>query len=98
MLSHSVVSDSATSWTVARQALSMRILQARILEWTAMPSSRGSSQPRDQTHVSYVSCTGRQVLYHWLHLESPVVLYYCIFQGIYCKILNVLLLFYVLFL
>ena len=30
------------------------ILQLRILEWVAMPSSRGSSQPRDQTHVSYV--------------------------------------------
>ena len=30
---------------VARQApLSMQILQARILEWVAMPSSRGSSQ------------------------------------------------------
>ena len=28
------------------------ILQARMLEWIAMPSSRGSSQPRDQTHVS----------------------------------------------
>ena len=26
-----------------------------------MPFSRGSSQPRDQTHVSYVSCTGWQV-------------------------------------
>ena len=32
------------------------ILQARILEWTAMPSSRWSSQPRNQTHISYVSC------------------------------------------
>ena len=32
------------------------ILQARILEWVAMPSSRGSSQLRDQTRVSYVSC------------------------------------------
>ena len=40
------------------------ILQARILEWVAMPSSRGSSQPRDRTHVSYVSCNSRQVLYH----------------------------------
>ena len=29
-----------------------RILQARILEWVAMPSSRGSSQPRDQAQVS----------------------------------------------
>ena len=28
------------------------ILQARILEWVAMTSSRGSSQPRDQTCVS----------------------------------------------
>ena len=28
------------------------ILQARILEWVAMPSSRGSSQPRDRTQVS----------------------------------------------
>ena len=27
------------------------ILQARILEWAAMPSSRGSSQPRDGTRV-----------------------------------------------
>ena len=39
------------------------IFQARILQWVAMPSSRGSSQPRDQTHVSYVSCIGRRVLY-----------------------------------
>ena len=31
------------------------ILQARILEWVAISSSRGSSQPKDQTHVSYVS-------------------------------------------
>ena len=30
------------------------ILQAKILEWAAMPSSRGSSQPRDQTHVSCI--------------------------------------------
>jgi len=32
-----------------------RILQARILEWVAMPSSRGSSQPRDQTGVSCIA-------------------------------------------
>ena len=44
-----------TLWTVAHQApLSMGISQARILEWVAMPSSRVSSQPRDQIHVSYV--------------------------------------------
>ena len=39
------------------------ILQARILEWVAISFSRGSSQPRDQTWVSYVSCIGRRVLY-----------------------------------
>ena len=32
------------------------ILQARILEWVAMPSSRGSSQPKDPTRVSCCSC------------------------------------------
>ena len=38
----------ATPWTVASQApLSMEILQTKILEWVAVSSSRGSSQPRD---------------------------------------------------
>ena len=32
------------------------VLQARILEWVAMPSSRGSFWPRDQTHFSCISC------------------------------------------
>ena len=40
------------------------ILQARILEWVAIPFSRGSSRPRDQTLVSYVSWVGRRVLYY----------------------------------
>ena len=31
------------------------ILQARILEWVAIPFSRGSSQPRDQTGVSCIA-------------------------------------------
>ena len=34
---------------------SVEILHARILEWVAMCSSKRSSQPRDQTHISYVS-------------------------------------------
>ena len=33
-----------------------RVLQARILEWVAIPSSRGSSPSRDQARVSYISC------------------------------------------
>ena len=32
------------------------IFQGRILEWAAISSSRGSSRPRDQIHVSCVSC------------------------------------------
>ena len=39
------------------------ILQARILVWVAMSSSRGSFQPKDQTRVSYVSCVGRRSLF-----------------------------------
>ena len=46
----------ATRWTAACQApLSMGILQARILEWVAMASSRGSSQPRDRTQASCIA-------------------------------------------
>ena len=32
------------------------ILQAKVLEWAAIFSSRGYSQPRNRTRVSYVSC------------------------------------------
>ena len=42
----------------------MGILQARILDWVAMPSSRGSCPPRDRTCISHVSSIGRWVLYH----------------------------------
>ena len=46
----------ATTRTIAHQAhLCMGIFQARILEWVAMPTSRGSSQPRDWTSVSWIS-------------------------------------------
>ena len=43
------------------------ILQARILEWVAVPFSRGSSQPRDQT-LGLPDC--RQILYHLSHKGS----------------------------
>ena len=42
-------------------------LQARTLEWIAISSSRGSSQLKDGTRFSYVSCIGRWVLYHKHH-------------------------------
>ena len=41
------------------------ILQARILEWVAMPFSRGSSQPRDLFSPGLLHC--RQILYHLSH-------------------------------
>ena len=47
-----------------------RILQARRLEWVAIPYSRGSSWPRDRTHIFYVSCIGRCILYHWATREA----------------------------
>ena len=47
------------------------ISQATILQWVAISFSRGSSLPRDQTHVSCISCIGRQILYHWATWESP---------------------------
>ena len=45
------------------------ISQERILEGVAIFFSRGSSWPRDQTHVS---CIGRQILYHWATREAPI--------------------------
>ena len=37
------------------------ILQARILKWVAISFFRGSSQPRDQTHIFDFSCIGKWV-------------------------------------
>ena len=41
-----------------------RISQAKILEWAAISSSRGSSRPGDRTRVSSTSCAGRWILDH----------------------------------
>ena len=65
MLSCSVVSHSLWPTVCSPPGSSVPgILHARILEWVAMPSSKGCSQPRDQTHISCGSCIGRCVLYH----------------------------------
>ena len=51
------------------------ILQARILECVALPFSRGSSQPRDQTRVSYIfyqlSHKGNPRTLEWVAYLSP---------------------------
>ena len=44
------------------------ILQARILEWGAMPDSRGFSRPRNQTSIS---CICRWILYPLSHMGNP---------------------------
>ena len=46
--------------------------QARIFAWVAISSSRGSSQPRDWTQTSCVSCIGRWILYLWATWEALV--------------------------
>ena len=51
------------------------ILQARILEWVAIPFSRGSSWPRDWTCVSCISRVDRGILYHWAIWEGQDVVY-----------------------
>ena len=60
----------AIPWTVACQVLksplSMGILQPKILQWVAIPFSRGSSQPSDRNHLPH----WRQIRYHLSHQDS----------------------------
>ena len=55
---------------------SVSILQGRILEWVTIPFSRGSSQPRDQTHVSCIAgrlftvWATREALRSWAEPEN----------------------------
>ena len=59
----SVVSDSLQPYGLYAPGSSVQeILQARILEWVAIFSSKGSCWPEDGTQASYISY--RQVLYH----------------------------------
>ena len=76
-----VVSQSGCCWSVTKWCPTLcnrmdwsppgssvqRISQARILEWVAISFSRGSSLPRDRTHIS---CFGRQILYRWVTREA----------------------------
>ena len=60
----------ATPWTAVHHSSVHGIIQARILEWFAISSSKGSYQPRDQTHISCVPYRDRQILYHWATWEA----------------------------
>ena len=64
--SRSVVSDSLWPHGLCNPW----ILQARILEWVAVPFSRGSSQPRNQTRVS---CIADRFFTNWAIREAPIV-------------------------
>ena len=55
------------------------IFQARMMQWFAVPFSRGSSQPRDQTHISRVSCIDRWILYCWAPGEALLKLTWPVF-------------------
>ena len=72
MLSHfSHVRLLATLWTVARQApLSMGF--SRQEYWSGLPFLLPRDLPNPGINIFYVSCIGRQVLYHWCHLGSPM--------------------------
>ena len=61
-----------TPCTAAYQALLSCDFQARTSEWVAIFSSMGSSLIRDST---FVSCMGRQILYHWATREACL---YCV--------------------
>ena len=57
-------------WTVTHQICPW-ILQAGILEWVAMSSSRESSWPRNRTHICCVSCIEGTFFTHWGTWEAP---------------------------
>ena len=66
------MSSSVTLWDCSPPGSSVHgILQSRILEWVAMPPSRGSSWLGDRNRSSCISCIVKQVIYHWHHLGSP---------------------------
>jgi len=46
------------------------VFQARILEWVAIPFSRGSARSRNQTHAFCISCIGRWILYYCATREA----------------------------
>ena len=72
------------------QAFSVHgILQTRILEWVAMPSSRGSSQSRNLTHISCSSCNAGELFTTRPPGEAQQLLTMSLKCSRYCKIRQV---------
>ena len=62
----------ATPWTVACQApLSMGFSSQEYWSGLSCPPPEHLPKPWDWIRISYISCTGRWVLYHYHHLGSP---------------------------
>ena len=67
-------------WTVAHQApLFMEFSRQKYWSGLPFPTPRGSSWPRDRTHIS---CIGRQILYHWATWEAHCLYYLLINEHI----------------
>ena len=88
----SVTSDSLQSQDCRPSSYSVNgIFQARTLEWVAISSSRGSSEPRVWTEVFWIS---RWILYCWAIREAhewsachqfPSACHHCIYSGLIFK-------------
>ena len=80
----SVVSDSATLWTVAYQVpLSMQF--SRQEYWSGFPFPTPQDLPGDQTHLSCISCVDTWILYHCATWEAYlyIYMYVCVCVYIY---------------
>ena len=96
-----------TPWTVQVYG----ILQARVLEWVAVPFCKGSSQPRDQTQVSHIAggfftswatreariCSYASVILPLIP-SSVLFISVCLFFSSFRSLVNVFCIFSVLFL
>jgi len=60
------------------------LLQARMLEGVAVPSSRGSSRPRDLTRVSYISCIVTSITFEALFVSKAREFFYHIYTHRLC--------------
>ena len=79
-------------WTIAHQApLSMGILQAKVPEWVAMPSSKGSSQPRSAAFQadSLPSESPEKILILEKYVKSLLFLKVCFYQCLLYIVCNV---------
>ena len=76
MLSHSTLSDLMDCSPPGPSVHGTS--QGRILEWVAVPSSRGSSRPKDRTQVSCMFCTEPRGKAGWVAPNSQTAQTFCL--------------------